>query len=120
MKFSGGRINDEGCGMGMGFNPGGALGGPGDGVATGPPAAYGFVRKDVSDVMESIGSRSIGCFPARFEDGGDRLEELSAFRLWPLPSRGERGSGGAPVRGSFVGMFVWVTGGWLWKRQKMW
>ena len=74
IKFRGGSIKDDGCGMGMGLRPGGALiVGPGEGVPTGPPAAYGFVTNDVSDTMESTGSRSAGCLPARFE-GGDRLE----------------------------------------------
>ena len=112
MKFKGGRMKDEGCGMGIGLRPGGALGGPGDGVATGPPVAYGFVRKDVSDVIESMGSRSIGCLPARFDEG-DKPGGNSPFLVWPLPSLGERGSGGAPVLGSLDGIFVAVTGGWL-------
>lgn len=112
-------MKDDGWGMGTGFRPGGALGGPGDGVATGPPAAYGFVRNDVSEVIESIGSRSIGCFPARFDEG-DRpvLVPASVLRVCPFPSRGESGRGGAP-RGSTVGILVAVTGGWLWNRQKM-
>jgi hypothetical protein len=80
MKFNGGRMNEEGCGMGMGFKPGGAFGGPGDGVPTGPPAAYGFVRKEVSEVMESMGSRSMGCLPARF-DGGNKPVVASGLRL---------------------------------------
>jgi hypothetical protein len=93
-------MKDDGCGIGTGFRPGGALGGPGDGVPTGPPAGYGFVRKDVSDVMESMGSRSIGCFPLRFEGG-----ESSFFRA-------DVGSGRAPTAlGSVVGIFVAVIGG---------
>lgn len=93
-------MKDDGCGIGTGLRPGGALGGAGDGVATGPPDGYGLVRNDVSDVIESIGSRSIGCFPTRFEGG-----ESSFFR-------GDVGSGGAPTAlGSVLGMFVAVTGG---------
>ena len=105
-------MKDEGCGIGMGFNPGGALGtweGPGDGVPTGPPMAYGLVRKDVSDVIESMGSRSIGCLPARFEGG-----ESSFLRVCPLPVRGDVGNGGAPgALESAGGIFVAVMGGWL-------
>jgi hypothetical protein len=109
-------MNDEGCGIGTGLRPGGALmGGPGDGVPTGPPAAYGFVTKDDSDTMELMGSRSVGCLPARF-DGGESPEG-SALR----PPLAAVGKGGKPaVRGSVDGMFVVVTGGWLWNKQKMW
>ena len=110
-------MKDEGCGIGIGFRPGGARrGGPGEGVPTGPPAAYGFVTKEVSDTMESMGSRKVGCFPARFEDGESPV--LSVFR--PLPFLGNRGDGAPGSLGSLVAMLVVVTGGWLWKRQKMW
>jgi hypothetical protein len=103
-------MKDEGCGIGIGLRPGGALiGGPGDGVPTGPPAAYGFVTKDVSDTMESMGSRRVGCLPARFDDGDS--PEGSVLRP-PFPPLGDRGNGGAPgIRGSVEVMFVVVTGG---------
>lgn len=103
-------MKDDGCGIGIGFRPGGALiVGPGDGVPTGPPAAYGFVTKDVSDTIESMGSRRVGCFPARFDDG--ERPGGSAFRP-PLPPRGDRGNGGAPgSRESVEVIFVVVTGG---------
>jgi hypothetical protein len=102
-------MKDEGCGMGIGFKPGGALmGGPGDGVPTGPPAAYGFVTNDVSDTIESMGSRRVGCLPARFEVG----ESPAGSVLRPLLFRGESGNGGAPgMRDSEDAMFVVVTGG---------
>src|SRR5687767_595253 len=106
MKFRGGRRNDDGCGIGIGFRPGGAFIGPGEGVATGPPAAYGFVRNDVSEVMESMGSRSIGCLPTRFDEGDSPV--VSGFRVCPFPSVGDSGS--------LIGMFIVVTGGWLWNR----
>ena len=84
-------MNDEGCGMGIGLSPGGALiVGPGDGVPTGPPAAYGFVTKDVSDTIESIGSRRVGCLPARFEEGDSPVG--SVLRPCPLPFLGDRGT----------------------------
>ena len=111
-------MNDEGCGIGMGFRPGGALmGGAGDGVPTGPPAAYGFVTNDVSDTIESMGSRRVGCLPARFDEG--ERPEASVLRP-PFPPRGEVGNGGKPgARVSAEVIFAVVTGGWLWKRQKM-
>lgn len=105
-------MKEEGCGMGTGLRPGGALiVGPGDGVPTGPPAAYGFVMKELSDWMESIGSRNAGCFPERFE-GGDSPEG-SALRPCPLPCfGGERCKGSeAGFRGSVLVMFIVVTGG---------
>lgn len=120
-KFRGGSMKEEGCGMGTGLRPGGALiVGPGDGVPTGPPAAYGFVTKEVSDTMESMGSRNAGCLPARFE-GGDKPGG-SVLRPCPLLCfGGDIGKGGrAGLRGSVLVMFIVVTGGWLWKRQKMW
>lgn len=107
-------MKDEGCGIGIGLSPGGALiVGPGDGVPTGPPApAYGLVTKDDSDTMEVIGSRSVGCFPERFDDG--ESPGGSFLRL------GEFGNGGAPgSRGSVDPRLVVVTGGWLWNKQKM-
>jgi len=106
-------MKDEGCGMGIGLRPGGALiVGPGDGVPTGPPDGYGFVTKDVSDTIESMGSRRVGCLPARF-DGGDSPGG-SVLRPYPLPFRGDNGKGGAPgCRGSVLVMFVVVIGGWL-------
>ena len=99
-------MKDDGCGTGDklspdgGFRPGGGRSpgggtscGVGGGVWTGPPPAYGLVRKDVSDVMESTGSRSVACLAT---------------------------PGSGLTRSSGVGMFLAVTGGWLWKRQKMW
>jgi hypothetical protein len=114
-------MKDEGCGIGTGLRPGGALiVGPGDGVPTGPPAAYGFVTKDVSDTIESMGSRNTGCLPERFEEGGN--PGGSILRPCPFPCLGgDRCKGGeAGFRGSVLVMFIVVTGGWLWKRQKMW
>ena len=113
-------MKEDGCGIGMGLRPGGACsGGRGDGVPTGPPAAYGFVTKDVSDTIESMGSRSVACLPARLDEG-DNPDE-SVLRPCPLPLLGDRGNGGAPgVCASVDVMFVVVTGGWLWNRQKMW
>lgn len=110
-------MKEDGCGIGIGLSPGGALsGGLGDGVPTGPPAAYGLVTKDVSDTMESTGSRRVGCLPARFVGGDSPCDSV----LRPLPLLGDMGSDGAPgARGSVVAMFFVVTGGWLWKRQKM-
>lgn len=68
--------------------------------------------------MESIGSRSMGCFPARFEEG--EKPGASAGRNCPLPVLSASGNGGAPtVRGSVVVIFVAVIGGWLWNKQKM-
>jgi hypothetical protein len=85
------------------------MGGPGDGVPTGPPAAYGFVTKEVSDTIESMGSRSVGCFPARFDEGESPVG--SPLRA-PFPARGDSGNGGAPgKRASVEVMFVVVTGG---------
>jgi hypothetical protein len=104
-------MNEEGCGIGTGLRPGGALiGGPGEGVPTGPPApAYGFVTKDVSDTIESTGSRRLGCLPVRF-DGGESPGG-PALRP-PFSPPGERCSGGAPgARPSVEVMFVVVTGG---------
>ena len=104
-KFSGGKRNEDGCVIGTGLRPGGALiGGPGEGVPTGPPAAYGFVTNDVSETIESIGSRSAGCLPLRF-GGGD--SPRSALRRFPDP-----GDNGAPAAlDSADSMFVIVTGG---------
>lgn len=86
------------------------MGGTGEGVPTGPPAAYGFVTNEVSDTMESTGSRRTGCLPVRL-DGGDRAEE-SVLRALALAFLGD--SGGRPgLRGSVLVMFVAVTGGWL-------
>jgi hypothetical protein len=94
-------MKDDGCGIGTGLRPGGALmGGAGDGVPTGPPAEYGFVTKDVSDTIESMGSRRLGCLPARF-DGGESTGG-SVLR------RGDNGNG---TRGSVDVMLVVVTGG---------
>ena len=103
-------MNEDGCGIGTWWNPGGAPGGPGDGVPTGPPAAYGLVTKEFSETIESIGSRSIGCLPARFDEG-ERFDE-SCVRGCPLPFRSDSGRGGTPRDlGSVDAMFVAVTGG---------
>ena len=105
-------MKDDGWGMGIGLSPGGALRGPGEGVPTGPPAAYGFVTKDVSDTIESMGSRSMGCFPARFDEG-DGLEG-SDPQCCPMPLRSPCDAvGTANVLGSLLVILVAVMGGWL-------
>jgi hypothetical protein len=104
-------MKEEGCGMGIGLRPGGALiGGAGDGVPTGPPAAYGFVTNEVSETIESTGSRRVGCLPVRFDGGAS--PGGSALRPCPLPFLDGDRNGGAPgARASVLSMFVVVTGG---------
>lgn len=71
--------------------------------------AYGFVKYDVSDAYDGIGSRRRSACLALARLVGER-------RALPLPSVGDSGDGVTVA----VGMLVWLIGGLLWKRQKMW
>lgn len=81
----------------------------GESAALGVSDAYGFVRYDASEVYDGMASRRrSGCLPAA--RGGDRRSRVLAE------------SPGGTIVGRFAatGMLVWVMGGLLWKRQKMW
>lgn len=69
---------------------------PGGGVVPGGRPAYGLVRNDASEVIDAIGSRSIGSRPRELRFGVRSLWDASLpLRplLGPLACRGERGVG---------------------------
>lgn len=120
-----GSKNADGFGA-IGAKPGGMDGvNPGGGVVPGCMPAKGLVRKEASDVMESMGSRSSGFLPfesrellfgvaSRFSEGELPLPLL--FLLCPLSCLGDNGS--AVDRLLECALTV-VMGGLLWKRQNM-
>lgn len=134
-------------GRGAEGRPGKPGGGCGDWTAPADDlaglAAYGLVTKEVSDVMEPIGSRSPVARPPLsfsllwFARGGVwgslELDPREAECRWALGLVGA-GAGGLTAgavleedeRGSSLVLdeedlgSVLVTGGWLWKSAKMW
>lgn len=121
MKSIAGKRNADGLG-GIGARPGGSCGViPGD-VVPGCIPAYGFVKNEASEVIESIGSRSNGFFPLEFRFGGveslcDPPLPLRVRRLM-VSSRGDNGVGVADAE-PFCAAADEI-GGLLWKRQNMW
>src|ERR1700712_3727920 len=110
----------------MAARPGGKLGVAcwiGGGVEPGGRPAYGFVKKEASEVMEAMGSRKDGCLPLEFRFGGVILSPCGVkFSYASACDRAisERGDGGPPEKvDGIADTLATVIGGLLWNKQNM-